>query len=75
LDLLTRISPVAWQRLHFLGHAVFRDKRNLINLETIFAGIDWASAFDYFVELEIVRIWAWHSKIRLSILPFATGRR
>lgn len=66
LDLLTRISQAAWQRLHFLGHSVFKDKRNLINLETIFAGIDWASAIDSFVKLEIVRILAWNSKIRLK---------
>lgn len=37
----------------------------MINLETIFVGIDWASAIDSFVKLEIVRILAWNSKIRL----------
>jgi hypothetical protein len=41
LDLLRRISPAAWQHLHFLGHYAFRDKRNPIDLETILAGIDW----------------------------------
>ena len=41
LDLLRRISPAAWQHLHFLGHYAFRDKRHPIDLETILAGIDW----------------------------------
>ena len=41
LDLLRRISPAAWQHLHFLGHYTFRDKRHPINLEAILAGIDW----------------------------------
>ncbi|MBP6280243.1 MAG: Tn3 family transposase [Rhodocyclaceae bacterium] len=40
LDLLRRISPAAWQHLHFLGHYAFRDKRRLIDLEAILAGID-----------------------------------
>jgi hypothetical protein len=41
LDLLRRISPAAWQHLHFLGHYAFRDKRNPIDLEVVLAGIDW----------------------------------
>ncbi|OQW85901.1 MAG: Tn3 family transposase [Rhodoferax ferrireducens] len=41
LDLLRRISPAAWQHLHFLGHYAFRDKRHPIDLEAILAGIDW----------------------------------
>jgi TnpA family transposase len=41
LDLLRRISPAAWQHLHFLGHYAFRDKQNPIDLESILAGIDW----------------------------------
>jgi Tn3 transposase DDE domain len=41
LDLLRRISPAAWKHLHFLGHYAFRDKRHLIDLEAILAGIDW----------------------------------
>ena len=41
LDLLRRISPAAWQHLHFLGHYAFRDKRKPIDLEAILAGIDW----------------------------------
>ena len=40
LDLLRRISPAAWQHLHFLGHYAFRDKRQPINLEAILAEID-----------------------------------
>lgn len=31
LDLLRRISPAAWQHIHFLGHYAFRDKRNPID--------------------------------------------
>ena len=41
LDLLRRISPVAWQHLHFLGHYAFRDKGPPIDLDAILAGIDW----------------------------------
>ena len=41
LDFLRRISPAAWQHLHFLGHYAFRDKRNPIDLEAVVAGIDW----------------------------------
>jgi TnpA family transposase len=41
LGLLRRISPVAWQHLHFLGHYAFCDKRDSIDLEAILSGIDW----------------------------------
>ncbi len=41
LDLLRRISPAAWQHLHFLGHYAFRDKHYPIDLEAILAGIEW----------------------------------
>lgn len=40
LDLLSRISPAAWQHLHFLGHYAFRDKRKPLDLDAILAGID-----------------------------------
>ena len=40
LDLLRRISPAAWQHIHFLGHYAFRDKRHPIDLDAILAGID-----------------------------------
>ena len=46
VDLLRRISPAAWQHLHFLGHYAFRDKRRPIDLETILAGIDWGEYGD-----------------------------
>ena len=46
LDLLRRISPAAWQHLHFLGHYAFRDKRRPIDLETILVGIDWGEYGD-----------------------------
>ena len=39
LDLLRRISPAAWQHLHFLGHYTFRDKRRPIDLESILEGV------------------------------------
>jgi TnpA family transposase len=39
LDLLRRISPAAWQHLHFLGHYAFRDKRRPIDLESILEGV------------------------------------
>ena len=41
LELLRRISPAAWQHLHFLGHYAFRDKRHPIDLDAILDGIDW----------------------------------
>jgi TnpA family transposase len=39
LDSLRRISPAAWQHLHFLGHYAFRDKRNPIDLVAILEGM------------------------------------
>jgi hypothetical protein len=39
LDLLRRISPAAWQHLHFLGHYAFRDKRRPIDLDSILEGV------------------------------------
>ena len=44
VDLLRRISPAAWQHLHFLGHYAFRDKRSPIDLDAVLAGIDWELA-------------------------------
>ena len=41
LDLLRRISPTAWQHLHFLEHYAFRDKQKPIDLEAILARIEW----------------------------------
>ncbi len=40
LDLLKRISPVAWQHIHFLGHYAFRDKQNPIDLEALLASVN-----------------------------------
>jgi TnpA family transposase len=39
LDLLKKISPVAWRHIHFLGHYAFRDNKNPIDLEAMLAGI------------------------------------
>jgi hypothetical protein len=50
LELLKRISPVAWQHIHLLGHYAFRDKQHPINLEAILDcvnlqyGVDFCSA-------------------------------
>ena len=41
LDLLKRISPIAWQHIHFLGHYAFRDRKNPIDLETPLAGVNF----------------------------------
>ena len=40
LELLKRISPVAWQHIHFLGHYTFRDKQHPIDLEAILASVN-----------------------------------
>jgi TnpA family transposase len=37
LKLLKKISPVAWQHIHFLGHYLFRDNHQPIDLEAILA--------------------------------------
>ena len=37
LELLKKISPVAWQHLHFLGHYLFRDNHRPIDFEAILA--------------------------------------
>ena len=39
LELLMRISPVAWQHIHFLGHYAFRDKQHRIDLEAILESV------------------------------------
>jgi len=41
IELLRRISPAAWQHLHFLGHYTFTGKRNPIDFEAILARIEW----------------------------------
>src|ERR1700730_2147708 len=40
LELLMRISPVAWQHIHFLGHYAFRDKQHPIDLAAILACVN-----------------------------------
>ena len=40
LELLKRISPVAWQHIHFLGHYAFLDKQHPIDLEAILARVN-----------------------------------
>ena len=37
LELLRKISPVAWQHIHFLGHYLFCNDRQPIDLEAILA--------------------------------------
>ncbi|MGA2051439.1 MAG: Tn3 family transposase [Terracidiphilus sp.] len=37
LEMLRKISPVAWQHIHFLGHYLFRDNRHPIDLEALLA--------------------------------------
>lgn len=39
LALPKKISPVAWQHIHFLGHYAFRDNHNPIDLESLLANI------------------------------------
>lgn len=38
IDLLKKISPVAWQHIHFLGHYTFRGNQHPIDLEALLAG-------------------------------------
>jgi hypothetical protein len=40
LELLMRISPVAWQHIHFLGDYAFRDKQHPIDLEAVLARVN-----------------------------------
>jgi TnpA family transposase len=40
LELLKRISPVAWQHIRFLGHYAFRDKQHPIDLEAVLAWVN-----------------------------------
>jgi hypothetical protein len=37
LEPLKKISPVAWQHVHFLGHYLFRDYHHPIDVEAILA--------------------------------------
>lgn len=40
LDRLKRISPVAWQHIHLLGHYSFRNQHHPIDLEAILASVN-----------------------------------
>ena len=40
LERLRRMSPVAWQHIHFLGHYLFKDQQHPIDLEALLVGID-----------------------------------
>ena len=42
LALLKRISPVAWQHIHFLGQYTFRNHAHPINLEALLASVNLA---------------------------------
>jgi len=39
LPLLRKISPVAWQHIHFLGHYTFCESRHPIDLDEIVANV------------------------------------
>jgi hypothetical protein len=39
LAILKKISPVAWQHIHFLGHYAFRNE-NPIDLAAMLVGLD-----------------------------------
>ncbi len=39
IALFQKISPVAWQHIHFLGHYAFRDNKHIIDLEIMLANI------------------------------------
>jgi hypothetical protein len=55
-----RISPVAWQHLHFLRHYAFRDKRHPIDLDAISAGIEWGEFNRLNGILKIPWIWVYN---------------
>jgi hypothetical protein len=40
LNVLKKISPVAWQHIHFLGHYLFRGNKRPIDLEAVLAHAD-----------------------------------
>jgi Tn3 transposase DDE domain-containing protein len=42
LGLLKKISPVAWQHIHFLGHYTFRGNQHPIDLEAMLASVSLA---------------------------------
>jgi hypothetical protein len=39
IAILRKISPAAWQHIHFLGHYAFQDSYNPIDLEAMLADI------------------------------------
>jgi hypothetical protein len=40
LEMLRKISPVAWQHIHFLGHYLLRNERQPTDLEAFLAHVD-----------------------------------
>jgi hypothetical protein len=55
LAILKRISPVAWQHIHFLGHYAFRDNKKPIDLDAILASISHCNLKYY----KISGVWAY----------------
>jgi hypothetical protein len=41
LALLKKISPAAWRHIHLNGHYTFRGAEQVIDLDTIVAGLVW----------------------------------
>lgn len=39
IQLLRKISPVAWRHIHLLGRYVFRDRGEPIDLDALLAGV------------------------------------
>ncbi len=39
LALIQKISPIAWQHIHFLGHYAFRYQKPMIDLEEMLANV------------------------------------
>ena len=40
LEMLKRISPVAWQHIHLMGHYAFRQNKHPIDMDAILAGLN-----------------------------------
>ena len=42
LALIKKISPTAWRHIHLNGHYTFRGNRQIIDLDSIVAGLEWS---------------------------------
>ena len=60
ITLLRKISPVAWQHVHFLGRYLFRGSRQPIDLVALLADVALRLTIGIHSKSKISRVWAYN---------------